>query len=215
MNLIMLRLNPINQLQFRQQQQRAVATQPGFAGQAPLHANGVGQANASQDSNRGGGIGHGSLVGRAHQPYGNASSSTNPAHNPVATQAQQNQPQFGGNAEASAQRQQQIDTAVSHIMSHEQAHANAAGPYGGGISIHFGADGMPTGGSVPVSIPPIDASNPQGNLQAYQTIRDAALAPADPSGADMSVAAKAQSLYGQAQVLMAQQAQKQQQQPPF
>ncbi len=208
----MLRLNPINRLQFRQQQQRAAATQPGFAGQAPMAGLASGQANASQDSNRGGGIGHGSLVGRAHQPYGNSSSSINPAHNPS---AQQPVSQADTSNAAQAQRQQQIDTAVSHIMGHEQAHANAAGPYGGGISIQFGADGMPTGGSVPVSIPPIDASNPEGNLQAYQTIRDAALAPMDPSSADMSVAAKAQSLYGQAQVLMAQRAQKQQQQPRF
>ena len=196
----MLRLNPINRLQFRQQQQRAVATQPGFAGQASMNAPALGQLNASQDSNRWGGIGHGSLVGRAHQPYGNASSSTNPAVNPA-----QHQADMGAN------RQEQIDAAVSHILSHEQAHANAAGPYGGGISIQFGANGMPTGGSVPVSIPPIDASNPEANLEAYQTIRDAALAPSDPSGADMSVAAKAQSLYGQAQLLMAQKTQKQQQ----
>jgi len=90
----------------------------------------------------------------------------------------------------------------AHIMGHEQAHKSAAGGFGGGIHIEYDGNGVAVAGHVPISIPKLDSQDPEGALKAYSTIRGAALAPSDPSGQDMSVASMAQSLMGQAKVLM-------------
>jgi hypothetical protein len=97
----------------------------------------------------------------------------------------------------------------AHILGHEQAHQSAAGGFGGGINIQYDGNGVAVAGHVPISIPGLDSQNPETSLKAYNTIRGAALAPSDPSGQDMSVAAHAQSLMGQAQVLMGQKKQAQ------
>ncbi|MBY0449137.1 MAG: hypothetical protein K2X01_00745 [Cyanobacteria bacterium] len=96
----------------------------------------------------------------------------------------------------------------SAIMSHEQAHASAAGGFGGGIHIDYDSNGIAIGGHVPISIPGLDRANPETSLAAYHTIRSAALAPSDPSGQDMSVAARADSLIGRAQEAISQKADK-------
>jgi hypothetical protein len=90
----------------------------------------------------------------------------------------------------------------AHILGHEQAHASAAGSLGGGITIEYDGNGVAVAGHVPISIPGLNAQNPEGNLKDYATVRSAALAPGDPSGADMGIAARASALMGQAQVLM-------------
>ncbi len=95
------------------------------------------------------------------------------------------------------------------IMSHEQAHASAAGSLGGGIHIQFGSNGVAVGGHVPISIPGMDSQNPETSYKNYSTVRSAALAPGDPSSQDRSVASQAQGLMGQAQVLMSQKKQAQ------
>lgn len=99
------------------------------------------------------------------------------------------------------------------IMAHEQAHATAAGPYGGGIVIDYDSNGVAVGGHVPIHIPGLDPHNAETSRQAYKTIYNAALAPHDPSSQDMAVAAQAQSLMGQAQVLIDQKRQKNPQNP--
>jgi hypothetical protein len=91
---------------------------------------------------------------------------------------------------------------LSHIMGHEQAHQSAAGGFGGGISIHYDSNGVAQAGEVPIAMPGLDSKNPENGVKDYGTIRSAALAPEDPSGQDMNVAAQAQSMIGQAQVLM-------------
>ncbi len=89
------------------------------------------------------------------------------------------------------------------IMAHEQAHASAAGAFGGGIHIEYDANGIAVGGHVPIMIPELDPANPAQSLRNYMQVRAAALAPgADASGQDLSVAAQAASLMGQAQVAM-------------
>jgi len=103
----------------------------------------------------------------------------------------------------------------AHILGHEQAHQSAAGGYGGGISIEYDSNGVARAGHVPISIPGMNALDPESSLRAYSIIRGAALAPSDPSGQDMAVAAHAQSLYGQAQVLMGQKKQAQSLGIPF
>ncbi|HEY9745699.1 MAG TPA: putative metalloprotease CJM1_0395 family protein [Oculatellaceae cyanobacterium] len=97
----------------------------------------------------------------------------------------------------------------NEVMTHEMQHKSAAGPYAGGIVINYDKNGIAVGGHVPIAIPALNPQNPEGSLQAFKMIRNAALAPADPSGADRSVAATAQALIGKAQVLMAKKAQQQ------
>lgn len=92
----------------------------------------------------------------------------------------------------------------SHIMAHESAHKSAAGAFGGSIVIERDGNGIAVGGHVPITIPPLDNKNPEVSMRSYQTIRNAALAPGDPSGQDLAVASHAQALAGQAQVLMSQ-----------
>jgi hypothetical protein len=96
----------------------------------------------------------------------------------------------------------------AEILSHEQAHQSAAGSLGGGIHIDFDSNGVAVGGHVPIKIPPLDPNNPETSYQSYSQVRNAALAPGDPSGQDCAVASKAQALMGQAQVLMARKKQK-------
>lgn len=103
----------------------------------------------------------------------------------------------------------------AHIMGHEQAHASKAGRYGGSIHIERDSNGIAFAGHVPISIPGLDSQSPESSMLAYSTIRDAALAPGDPSGQDMAVAAHAQSLLGQAQVLFGQKKQAQSLGIPF
>lgn len=106
----------------------------------------------------------------------------------------------GGNPEAEFQRFKARQ--YSEIMSHEQAHASAAGSLGGGIHIQYDGNGVAVAGHVPISIPGLDRQNPETSYKNYSVVRSAALAPGDPSGQDMAVASTAQSLMGQAQVLM-------------
>lgn len=102
---------------------------------------------------------------------------------------------------------------LAEIMSHEQAHASAAGGFGGAIHIEYDGNGIPVGGHVPITMPGLDRMNPEDSLRAFQTILNAALAPSDPSGQDMAVAASAQSRIGQAQLLINQK-QQQGENPP-
>lgn len=106
----------------------------------------------------------------------------------------------GGNPDAEFQRFKARQ--YSEIMAHEQAHASAAGSLGGGIHIQYDGNGVAVAGHVPISIPGLDRENPEVSYKNYSVVRSAALAPGDPSGQDMAVASTAQSLMGQAQVLM-------------
>jgi hypothetical protein len=89
------------------------------------------------------------------------------------------------------------DTAV---RAHEAAHMAAGGGLAGGASYTFetGPDGQryAVGGEVPVSIAP--GRTPDETIQNAQTVRAAALAPADPSSQDMAVAAQATQMEAQA-----------------
>lgn len=88
------------------------------------------------------------------------------------------------------------------IMAHEQAHASAAGAFGGQIHIDYDSNGIAVGGHVPIMIPGLNKMNPEESLRAFEQIYSAAMAPGDPSSQDMSVAAQAQDLMGRAKVMM-------------
>jgi hypothetical protein len=89
------------------------------------------------------------------------------------------------------------DTAV---RAHEAAHMAAGGGLAGGASYTFetGPDGQryAVGGEVPVSISA--GRTPDETIQNAQTVRAAALAPADPSSQDLAVAAQAAQMEARA-----------------
>ena len=88
----------------------------------------------------------------------------------------------------------------SEVIAHEAAHQAAAGELGGGVSYTYtqGPDGQKyiTGGEVPIHFK--EGSTPEETLRNMQKVQAAANAPADPSGQDMRVAAKAAALAAKA-----------------
>ena len=80
------------------------------------------------------------------------------------------------------------------VRAHEQAHKAAAGPYGGAIHYDYqtGPDAKryAVGGHVPIDMSDVPG-DPAATARKMQTVRRAALAPADPSSQDRKVAAEA------------------------
>lgn len=114
------------------------------------------------------------------------------------------------------QQQRQVEQVLAQLRSrdqevrtHEQAHLSAAGQYAtGGIKYSYqtGPDGQKyaIGGSVGIDTSPI-AGDPEATAQKAMVVQRAALAPAQPSGQDMKVAAQASQMLMQAQAeIMAQ-----------
>ncbi|MFM7469309.1 MAG: hypothetical protein ACKO37_07415 [Vampirovibrionales bacterium] len=107
------------------------------------------------------------------------------------------------------------------VYAHELAHKQAAGRFGGAISLTQNGDGITVAGSVPVHMPTLNVANPQETLAHAKTVMAAALAPdslptaneAPLSDADHKVHAQAQAVYFQAQQLLQQK--KAQQGPVF
>lgn len=81
----------------------------------------------------------------------------------------------------------------AEVRAHEAAHSAVAGGSGGAASFTFeqGPDGKryAVGGEVPVQLQ--TGRTPEETIRNAQTVRAAALAPAEPSGQDRSVAAEA------------------------
>lgn len=97
------------------------------------------------------------------------------------------------------------------VRRHEQAHLAAAGAHArGGPSFTYqkGPDGKmyAIGGEVPIDLSPV-AHDPQATIQKAEAIQRAALAPAEPSGPDRQVAAKAAALATKARQELTQQSQ--------
>lgn len=88
------------------------------------------------------------------------------------------------------------------VRAHEQAHAAAGGSHiRGGIKYEYttGPDGRryATGGEVSIDTSPVPG-DPQKTIQKAQQIRRAAMAPAEPSGADRQAAAAASRMEAEA-----------------
>lgn len=97
---------------------------------------------------------------------------------------------------------EQLKTIDREVRAHEAAHQAAAGQYArGGASYSYqkGPDGVnyAVGGEVQIDTSAI-AGDPEATLRKAETIRAAALAPAEPSSQDISVAAKASQMAAQA-----------------
>jgi hypothetical protein len=97
----------------------------------------------------------------------------------------------------------------AQVRAHEQAHVAAGGAYikgGASFSYQKGPDGnmYAVGGEVSIDTSPVK-DNPQATIAKMETVKAAALAPADPSGSDRAVAASAQQEESKAQQEISQQ----------
>lgn len=104
--------------------------------------------------------------------------------------------------ESQQQQVQSLKLRDLHVKMHEAQHMAAAGAYArGGPSFIYttGPDGKPyaVSGEVLLDTSPVP-DNPEATIRKAQIIRAGALAPADPSGADRSVAAAATRMENEA-----------------
>lgn len=113
-------------------------------------------------------------------------------------------PATSGNSTKAAQVQQQVRTLEQtdqKVRAHEQAHQAAGGPHAGGASFTYqkGPDGKnyAVAGEVPIDIS--REATPDATISKMDTVKAAALAPADPSSQDRAVAQQADALKLQAQ----------------
>lgn len=87
----------------------------------------------------------------------------------------------------------ELQTIEDKVIAHERAHQAAGGEFTGAASYGYtmGPDGKRyiTSGEVGISVP--SSGEPEEQLRAMERVRAAALAPADPSGQDQSVAGRA------------------------
>ena len=109
---------------------------------------------------------------------------------------------------ADNQKDEQVDALKKierEVIAHEAAHQAAAGEFGGGVSYSYtqGPDGKSyiTGGEVPIRLK--QGSSPEETLRNMQQVQQAANAPADPSGQDRQVAAKAAAIAAKAKAQIA------------
>ncbi len=82
----------------------------------------------------------------------------------------------------------------AEVRRHEEAHARTGGQYAGSPSYQYekGPDGRryAVSGEVPIDVAPVPG-DPAATIRKMETVKRAALAPAEPSSQDRSVAAKA------------------------
>lgn len=97
-------------------------------------------------------------------------------------------------AKAEQQELRELQARDQEVRAHEQAHATVGGRYAGTPSYEYqqGPDGRryAVGGEVQIDLAPI-ANDPQATIQKMQQVKAAALAPAEPSAADRSIASEA------------------------
>ena len=94
-----------------------------------------------------------------------------------------------------------IDKNYNEIYAHELAHKNAGGHLAGAIVIERNSEGIPVGGHVDIKMPTLDPNNPKKTINDADTVIRSAMAPADPSGQDYRVAARARNIKAEAEVL--------------
>jgi len=114
-------------------------------------------------------------------------------------------------AEAELQRvtQQEISELSARdreVRTHEQAHKAVGGQYAGAVQYEYdrGPDGRlyAIGGEVGIDTAPVPG-DPQATIEKMEQVRRAALAPAEPSGQDLAVAAQAAQAVAQARAELA------------
>lgn len=106
--------------------------------------------------------------------------------------------QPGGPNDLTPEEQQVVEKLKrrdAEVRAHEQAHASAGGQYAGSPKYDFqrGPDGRnyAIGGEVAIDVSPIEG-NPEATIRKMDVVKRAALAPAQPSAQDRSVAQQAE-----------------------
>lgn len=121
---------------------------------------------------------------------------------------QRENPRESAEAREQEQRIAELASRDREVRAHEQAHAAVGGQHAGAPSYTYerGPDGKTyaTGGEVQIDVGPV-AGDPEATLSKMEQVQRAALAPAEPSAQDRSVAAQAQSQAAKARIEMAQQ----------
>lgn len=112
-----------------------------------------------------------------------------------------NDTEQGGLSQEEQKIQLDLQRRDTEVRTHEQAHLSAAGQYAaGGASFTYvtgpGGKRYASGGGVPIDIS--KEKTPEATIAKMHTVRRAALAPANPSGADRGIAAQASSIEAQA-----------------
>ena len=92
----------------------------------------------------------------------------------------------------------QLKSRDQEVRAHEQAHMASGGQYvrgGPTYSYQTGPDGRryAVGGEVSIDTSPV-SGNPSATIQKMETVKRAAMAPANPSGQDRQVASAAESV---------------------
>lgn len=115
---------------------------------------------------------------------------------------QEDDPQQQKEEQAEQKRIAELKARDREVKIHEQAHAAIGGQYASAPSYEYetGPDGQQyaVGGEVRIDISEIP-NDPRATIQKMQQVKAAALAPAEPSGADRSVAAQASRTLMEAQ----------------
>jgi hypothetical protein len=106
----------------------------------------------------------------------------------------QQDPQAEEQQREQEQQIQELKARDTEVRQHEQAHARVGGVHAGSPSYEYqrGPDGnkYAVGGEVMIDVAEVPG-DPQATIDKMQTVRAAALAPAEPSGADRAIAADA------------------------
>lgn len=117
------------------------------------------------------------------------------------------------NSQLTEEEQQEVEDLKARdkeVRIHEQAHASIGGQYASSPSYTYeqGPDGQRyiTDGEVPIDISKV-SGNPQATIDKMEQVYRAALAPAEPSSADRSIANEAQANITEARAELAKQAQ--------
>lgn len=109
--------------------------------------------------------------------------------------------------EEEQQEVEELEARDEEVRVHEQAHASVGGQYAGSPSYSYeqGPDGKRyiTDGEVQIDVSPI-TNDPQATIEKMKQVYRAALAPAEPSAADRSVASEAQQQIAEATAELAQ-----------
>lgn len=152
---------------------------------------------SEQDLNRvGGGIASEDLLSRGKE----ATDSEENERNQTIIKAESNKREAKRKEDKAEDRKdsqvRELEQIQQEVIAHEAAHQAAAGEFGGGVSYSYtqGPDGQSyiTGGEVPIRFK--EGATPEETLRNMQKVQAAANAPADPSGQDRQVAAKAAAL---------------------
>lgn len=109
--------------------------------------------------------------------------------------------------EAEQQQVRELKARDAEVRAHEQAHKSVGGSYAGGISYEYqqGPDGNKYAVGGEVSIDTSAERDPAATIAKMRVVKAAAMAPAEPSGQDRSVAAQASQTEMQARQELAEQ----------